>query len=112
MRLRLQQEDNCSGTNRYNDEDNQRRNDGRQAATPKRASLDLLREMRKEMDELRSAIKEKTDWSLDKMVKRTDSPFMTTVLECPMMSKFRLPQLEPFDKLKDPLITSTLLRQL
>ena len=64
------------------------------------------------MDELRSAIKEKIDWSLDKMVKRMDSPFMTTVLECPMMSKFCLPQLEPFDKLKDLLITSTLLRQL
>ncbi|XP_075639698.1 uncharacterized protein LOC142611481 [Castanea sativa] len=28
---------------------------------------------------------------------------MTAVLECPMPSKFRLPQLEPFDELKDPL---------
>ena len=31
--------------------------------------------MRKEMDELRSAIKEKTDRSVDRMVKATDSPF-------------------------------------
>ncbi|XP_075665001.1 uncharacterized protein LOC142634586 [Castanea sativa] len=59
--------------------------------------------MRKEMDELRSTIKEKTDRSLDRMVKRTDSPFTTAVLECPMPMKFHLPQLKPFDLLKDPL---------
>ena len=37
------------------------------------------------------------------MVRRTDSPFTTVVLECPVPSKFRLPQLKPFDGLKDPL---------
>ena len=54
------------------------------------------------MDELRNAIKEKTDQSLDRMVRATDSPFTTVILECPVSSKFRLPQLEPFDGLKDP----------
>ena len=54
------------------------------------------------MDELRSAIKEKTDRSLDRLVKATDSPFTTAILECPVVSKFRLPQLEPFDGLKNP----------
>ena len=54
------------------------------------------------MDELRNAIKEKTDRSLDRMVRATDSPFTTAVLECLVSTKFRLPQLEPFDKLKDP----------
>ena len=58
--------------------------------------------MRKEMDELRSVIKEKTDRSIDRMVRATDSPFTTAVLECPVPSKFRLPQLEPFDGLRDP----------
>ena len=43
------------------------------------------------MDELRSAIKEKTDWSLDKMVRKTDSPFTLVVQECPIPLKFRLP---------------------
>ena len=38
--------------------------------------------MRKEMDELRNAIKEKTDRSLDRMVMVIDSPFTTVVLEC------------------------------
>ena len=36
------------------------------------------------------------------MVRATDSPFTTAVLECPVPSKFRLPQLELFDGLKDP----------
>ena len=54
------------------------------------------------MDELRNSIKEKTDQSLDRMVRAIDLPFTTAVLECPVPSKFRLPQLEPFDGLKDP----------
>ena len=54
------------------------------------------------MDELRSAIKEKTEWSVDRLVRATNSPFTTAVLECPMPSKFQLPQLEPFDELKEP----------
>ena len=58
--------------------------------------------MRKEMDELRSVIKEKTERSVDRLIKATDSPFTTAVLECPVPSKFRLPQLESFDGLKDP----------
>ncbi|XP_075659070.1 uncharacterized protein LOC142628930 [Castanea sativa] len=57
--------------------------------------------MKKEMDELRNAIKGKADRSLDRMVRTTDSPFTAAVLECPMPSKFCLPQLELFDGLKD-----------
>ena len=59
--------------------------------------------MRKEMGELRNAIKGKTNQILDRIVRKTDSPFTVAVQECPVPSKFRLPQLEPFDGLKDPL---------
>ena len=59
-------------------------------------SDDLLRSMRKEMDELKSAMKEKTAKNLDGMVKRTDSPFTTKVLECPLPVKFYILQLESF----------------
>ena len=55
------------------------------------------------MDELRNAIKEKTDRSLDRMVRKTNSPFTMVVLECSVPLKFHLPQLDPFDGLKDPL---------
>ena len=53
------------------------------------------------MDELSSAIKEKTERSVDRLIRATDSPFTTAVLECPIPSKFWLPQLEAFDWLKD-----------
>ena len=55
------------------------------------------------MDKLRNAIKGKTDRSLDRMVRMTNSPFTAVVLECPVPSKFRLPSLEQFDVHKDPL---------
>ena len=96
MRQQLQQEENRTDVN--GDDSNRRR-----TSTPEEMNSDLLKEMRKEMDELRNAIREKTDQSLDKIVRKTDSPFTMAVQECPVPSKFRLPQLEPFDGLKDPL---------
>ena len=54
------------------------------------------------MDELRNAIKGKTNQSLDRMVRKTDPPFTLAAQECLVPSKFRLPQLKPFDGLKDP----------
>ena len=88
MRQRLHQEDNCTDVNRDDDEDSNKR----QTSTPEEASSDLLREMRKEMDELRKAIKGKKDQSLERIVKKTDSPFTMAVQECPVPSKFCLPQ--------------------
>ena len=99
MRQRLQQEENSTEINRDDDGDSHKR----QTSTPEEANSDLLRGMRKEMEELRNAIKGKTDQSLDRIVRKTDSPFTLAVQECPVYSKFRLPQLEPFDGLKDPL---------
>ena len=102
MKLRLQQEENQSKGNLEDEEDSQRRSDRQRPISPYEQNSDLLREIRKEMDELRSAIKEKTDWNVNRLVRATDSPFTTTILECPVPSKFRLPQLEPFEWLKDP----------
>jgi len=98
-RQRLQQEDNRSETNRDDDGDSQRKRPG----TLERAHSDLLKEMRKEMGKLKNAIKEKADRSLDRMVRKTNSPFTVAIPECPVPSKFRLSQLKPFDKLNDPL---------
>ena len=103
MRLRLQQEENRSRINQEDEGDSQRRSDRRRPATPDGPSSDLFLQMKKEMDELRNAIKGKMNRSLDRMARTTYSPFTSAVLECPVPSKFRLPQLEPFDELKDPL---------
>ena len=105
MKLRLQQvqqEENRSKDNLEGEGDSHRRSTHQRLTTPDEQNSDLLREMRKEMDELRNAIKEKTDRSVDRMVRATDSPFISAVLECPVPSKFHLPQLEPFDGLRDP----------
>ena len=102
MKLRLQQEENRSKGSPEDKGNSQRISDRQRPVSPNDQNLDLLREMRKEMDELKSAIKEKTKRSVDRLVRATNSPFTTAVLECPVPSKFRLPQLESFDGLKDP----------
>ena len=102
MKLRLQQEESQSKGSLEDEGDSRKRNDQTRPLSLKDQNLDLLREMRKEMDELRSAIREKTERSVDKLVRATDSPFTATVLGCLVPSKFRLPQLEPFNRLKDP----------
>ena len=108
MKLRLQQvqqaqqEGNRSKGNLDEEGDSHRRSAHQRPTTSNEQNSDLLREVRKKMDELRNTLKEKTDRSVDRMVRATDSPFTTAVLECPVPSKFCLPQLEPFDGLKDP----------
>ena len=62
-----------------------------------------LHNMRKEMDELKSAMKDKGGENLDGMIRRMDSPFTTEVLNHPFTPKFRLPQLKSYDGSKDPL---------
>ena len=91
MWLRLQQKDNRFRANQEDEGDSHRRSDHRGPTTPNEPNTNLLREMRKEMDELRNAIKGQTDRSLDRMVRTIDSPFTMAVLECPVSFKFRLP---------------------
>ena len=50
-----------------------------------------LHNMRREMDELRSVVKDKTFENLNGMIRRTNSPFTTKVLNCPLPLKFLLP---------------------
>ena len=71
--------------------DSHRRSIHQRPTTSDEQNSDLLREMRKEMDELRNAIKEKKDRSVDRMVRVTDSPFTMAILECSVPSNFRLP---------------------
>ncbi|XP_075633719.1 uncharacterized protein LOC142606220 [Castanea sativa] len=59
--------------------------------------------MRKEVDKLKSAMKDKGKENLDGMIRRTDSPFTNEVLNCPLPPKFCLLQLELYDGSKDPL---------
>ena len=63
----------------------------------------LMQNLRKELDEVKNAMKGKTTKNLDGMLKRIDSPFTPGVLECPLPPKFCLLQLEFYDGMKDAL---------
>ena len=63
----------------------------------------MMKSLWRELNEVKNAIKGKTLMNLDGMLKQTYSPFTTSVLECPLPPKFRLPQLEFYDDTKDPL---------
>ena len=63
----------------------------------------MMKNMRKGLDKVKNTMKGKTTINLDGMIKRIDSPFTASVLECPLPPKFRLPQLEVYDGTKDPL---------
>ena len=51
----------------------------------------MIKNMGKELDEVKNAMKGKTVINLDVMIKRTDSPFTASVLEYPLPPKFCLP---------------------
>ena len=48
----------------------------------------MMKILRKELDEMKKAMKGKTAINLDGMLKRTYSPFTSNVLECPLLAKF------------------------
>ena len=50
-----------------------------------------LRNIRKEMDELKNAMKDRGGENLDRMIQRMDSPFIIEVLNRPLPPKFHLP---------------------
>ena len=62
-----------------------------------------LKEMREQMKEMKSQVKAKAVKNLDMLVHRSESPFTKRVDEYPFPAKFKVPQLETFDGLNDPL---------
>ena len=82
---------------------NSRRETSEHTAQSTHGNEQMMKNMRKELDEVKNAMKGKTAINLDGMIKRTNSPFTTSVLECLLPPKFRLPQLEIYDGTKDPL---------
>ena len=63
----------------------------------------MMKNLRRELNEVKNAMKGKMVMNLDGMLKQTDSPFTVNVLEYPLPPKFRLPQLEFYDGTKDPI---------
>ena len=55
------------------------------------------------MREMKSQVKAKAAKNLDMLIHHSESPFTKRVDEYPFPAKFKVPQLETFDGLKDPL---------
>ena len=52
---------------------------------------------------MKEAVKGRAPISMDALVQQTESSFMVGVLHFPLPVKFRMTQIEAFDKTKDPI---------
>ena len=59
--------------------------------------------MNDKMDMMMNAIRGRVSTNLDELVHHTNSLFIAHVTSCPLLPKFRMSQVETYDRLKDPL---------
>ena len=62
-----------------------------------------MQPMKEQMKVMMNALKGRVSNDLDDLVNRTDSPFTVPINSCPLPQKFRMPQIESYDGVKDPL---------
>ena len=62
--------------------------------------MQMMKEM---MDFMINDLRGRVSSDLDTLVHRTNSPFTVPVTSFPLPPKFRMPQVEAYDKSKDPL---------
>ena len=61
-----------------------------------------MQAMKEQMEVMMNALKGQGSSDLDDLVNRIDSPFTIPVKSCPLPQKFRMPQIESYDGVKDP----------
>ena len=66
--------------------------------------IEKMQAMKEQMEIMMNALKGGVSSDLDDLVNRTDSPFTTSVNSFPLPPKFRMPQIESYDGVKDPSI--------
>ena len=59
--------------------------------------------MKEQMEVMMNSFKGRVSSDLDDLVNRTDSLFTISINSCPLPQKFRMPQIESYDGVKDPL---------
>ena len=70
------------------------------------ATLPIIAEMqamKEQMEVMMNALKGRVSSDLNDLVNRIDSPFTASVNSFPLPPKFRMPQIESYDGVKDPL---------
>ena len=61
-----------------------------------------FRSLQQELNRMKEVVKGRAPDTMDTLVQQTESPFTTEVLRYPLPTKFRMPQVEIFDGVKDP----------
>ena len=61
-----------------------------------------FRSLQQELSRVKEVVKGRAPDTMDTLVQQTESPFTTEVLHYPLPAKFRMPQVEAFDGVKDP----------
>ena len=61
-----------------------------------------MQAMKEQMEVMMNALKGRVSNDLDDLVNRTDSSFTTSVNSFPLPQKFRMPQIDSYDEVKDP----------
>ena len=62
-----------------------------------------FRSLQQELSRVKEVVKGRAPDTMDTLVQQTESPFTAEVLRYPLPSKFRMPQVEVFDGIKDPI---------
>ena len=61
-----------------------------------------FRSLQQELSRVKEVVKGRAPDTMDTLVQQTESPFTAEVLRYPLPAKFRMPQVEAFDGVKDP----------
>ena len=61
-----------------------------------------FRNLQQELSRVKEVVKGRTPDTMDTLEQQTESPFTPEVLHYPLPAKFRMPQVEAFDGVKDP----------
>ena len=61
-----------------------------------------FKNLQQELSRVKEVVKGRTPDTMDTLVQQTESPFTVEVLHFPLPAKFRIPQVEAFDGVKDP----------
>ena len=59
--------------------------------------------MKEQMEVMMNALKGRVSSDFDDLVNRTDSPFTAPINSFPLLSKFRMPQIDSYDGVRGPL---------
>ena len=74
-----------------------------QQETGERSWEQRFKDIQQELSHMKEAVKGQAPVSMDALVQKTESPFTAGVLHFPLPAKFRMPQIETFDGMKDPI---------